>query len=64
MLIYDFLRKVQSEQHNARETAQKEEAMGNRHRASQQRTRAATLYQVLKWAGFEDCDIATKRETP
>lgn len=60
-MIYDFLRKVQDAHKDAVKATQEFEGQGQRERAQLHRTRANTLYTVLQWAGFDDCDIAVKR---
>ena len=62
MLIYDFLRKVQNERDDALREKMRLDNRQLHEAANTWGTRAAALHDVLTWAGFEDCDIATKRE--
>ena len=63
MLIYKFIRKVQDEHAKAKSETKRLDGMQSHDKAQMQRVRAAALWDVLTWAGFEGCDIV-KREEP
>lgn len=63
MLIYDFIRKVQDEHDAAVREATRLDGLQHHDKARRRRVRVQTLYEVLTWAGFEDCDVVKREGT-